>query len=106
MSAESVFVTAIRQCADLPNEVRKARFSYIKEHRIDQAFLSRLETAGSHPERDTDRMARLDRRRQSLSKFLERNLVCGYVRLPGVFYTIEVDPESAQVVHWEWEGAS
>ena len=48
MKAESIFLTAIRQCEELPDEVRNAEFSYIKEHRIDRTLLNKLETQVPH----------------------------------------------------------
>ena len=103
MSAESVFGRAIRACEALPAEVRNAQFTYIKERRIDRSSLGYLESQSATAAKGSDLSAQVARRRQALRPYFGHNLICGYVRLPGVYYTIEVDPKSECVVHWEWD---
>ena len=104
VSAESVFATAIRQCEELPDEeVRNAQYAYIEQRRINRTLLDQLESQTPNAVGGPDWPARINRRRQALSPYCDRNLICGRDRLPGVYYTIEVDPETVRVVHWEWD---
>jgi hypothetical protein len=38
-----------------------------------------------------------------LSQYLDKTLICIYIRLPGVHYTIEIDPKMNRVIYWEWQ---
>ena len=35
--------------------------------------------------------------------FAPYRLICVFIRLPGVIYTIEIDPGTEEVIHWEWQ---
>jgi phosphoribosyl-dephospho-CoA transferase len=52
-----------------------------------------------------DSYERRQRRKKALMRYLDQRLVCVCLRLPGVIYTIEINPETEEVVHWEWQTA-
>lgn len=93
----------IRECIELPPEVSSAEFTRVDERLLDQQLLSFL-ASESVPESDeADRVVRQQCRKGALSPYLGRILICVFIRLPGVHYTIEIDPDSERVVHWEWQ---
>ena len=38
-----------------------------------------------------------------MNNFLDQRLTCVCIRLPGIVYTIEIDPRAEKVIHWEWQ---
>ena len=64
-----------------------------------RSILAQKKTSGT----DDEWTARLERRRKNLQKFVGHRLICVLMRLPGVHYTIEIDPSHFSVVHWEWQ---
>lgn len=93
----------IEQCADIPAQVRAANFARLDERVLDDAlfrFLTEHHPAGPS---DEARTAAMRRRAEDLAPYRGRKLVCVLITLPGVRYTIEVDPEEECVVHWEWQ---
>ncbi len=97
--------TIIQDCPELPCEVKIAEFTYVEERVIDETLLHRLSSYQATDDGPPDWVIRLRRRREALSSYLGKDLVCVLIRLPGVQYTIEVDPVSQNVVHWEWQVA-
>lgn len=94
-----VLRASIRKCSDIPVQVREADFTRIDERKIDTSLL-RLITETGEPKSADDQAIR--RRMDSLSPFAGQTLVCVVITLPGVSYTIEIDPTDERVVHWEW----
>lgn len=93
----------IEKCTDIPPQVRKAELARVDERVLDDSlfrFLTQHVPPGSD---DTARSAAIQRRAEALSPYLGRTLVCVLITLPGVRYTIEVDPDEERVVHWEWQ---
>ena len=87
----------IRNCPEIPADVGEARFARVDERRIDKSLLQFLKEKNE----ETDSVT-MQRRFEILSTYLDRSLICVLIRLPGVCYTIEVDPEEDCIVHWEW----
>ena len=93
----------IQECSELPPDVTRAELTCVDERIIDRRLLSFL-VGQSAPERyDPEWVVRLSCRKDALSPYLGRVLICVFIRLPGIHYTIEVDPELQRVVHWEWQ---
>ena len=86
---------------EIPTAVVKAGIS----HRLDRvlspalfdAIIAQPKVGGS----DEAWAKRLYRRRVRLKRFVGRRLVCAFIRVPGAHHTIEIDPDSQNVVHWE-----
>ncbi len=93
----------IKSCAELPFEVRKAKFTQVEERLIDECLLVRLTNQLSLESNATDLVDRLQFRQESLSPYLGSILTRVFIRLPGVHYTIEIDPITRAIVHWEWK---
>ena len=93
----------IASCADIPPQVREASFTRVDERVIDAALLRFLTEYGVPGVDHEPQSARLKRRADALTPYLDKTLVCVLIMLPGVRYTIEVDCCKAVVVHWEWQ---
>jgi len=97
--------TIIQECIELPPDVASAELTSVNERLIDQRLLSYLVNQSASESNDSDWVVRQRCRKSALLPYLGRVLICVFIRLPGVQYTIEVDPELERVVHWEWHTA-
>ena len=97
--------TIIQECIELPPDVASAELTSVNERVIDQRLLSFVVNQSASECNDSDWLVRQQCRKSALSRYLGRVLICVFIRLPGVQYTIEVDPELERVVHWEWQTA-
>ena len=88
------------RCPDLPTQIKKADITLISERAIDKNELARLTNPIFSGQENS---AVLHARRKALRPYLGSLLICVFIRLPGVHYTIEVDPVSSSVIHWEWQ---
>lgn len=93
----------IQKCIKLPPDVATAEFTRVDERVLDQRLLSFLVSESASKSNDADWVARQQCRKEALSPYLDRVLICVFIRLPGIHYTIEIDPELERVVHWEWQ---
>ena len=96
-------IDAVRACEDLPVFVRNTKFSQVSERYLDAVLFSSI--VSQHPSSidDDDWDNRMQRRHDALLPYMNKMLICVFIRLPGVHYTIEVDAESSEVIHWEWQ---
>ena len=93
----------VKESIDLPAEVLSADFSNIHDRILDQKIISGL-IKPSKPEPETgDWSKRCLHRKEALMPYLGKRLICVCIRLPGVVYTIEIDPGAEDVIHWEWQ---
>ena len=95
--------TIIQECGEIPAGVTSAELTRIDERILDQRLLAFLISESASQSNDADWVVRQRRRKEALSPYLDRVLICVFIRLPGIHYTIEVDPELERVVHWEWQ---
>ncbi len=95
----------IRECIELPPDVSSAEFTRVDERLLDQQLLSFLASESVAESDEAKRVVRQRCRKGARSPYLDKILICVFIRLPGVHYTIEIDPESECVVHWEWQTA-
>ena len=93
----------IDECKDIPPQVRAAELTRVDERVLDDSLFRFLTQHHAQGPIDDARAAAMRRRAESLSPYLDRSLVCVLITLPGVRYTIEIDPEEERVVHWEWQ---
>ena len=87
----------IRNCPEIPADVGEARFTRVNERKIDNSLLQFLKEKSEETDPET-----MQRRFEILSTYLDRSLIYVLIKLPGVCYTFEVDPEEDRIVHWEW----
>lgn len=93
----------IETCDELPDAVRTATFSRIDgrflDKRLFRILISQTPVKGAEDGWST----RIWEREKALMPHIGRFLMCVLIRLPGVHYTIEIDPEQRCIVHWEWQ---
>jgi len=93
----------IRRLGEIPEVVRQVSFTQIiRRIFCASSFAMAISQKKLHGS-DEDWEYRLQRRSASLSPYVGKHLICVFIRLPGVHYTIEVDPGERRVVHWEWQ---
>ena len=95
----------IRECIELPPDVSSAEFTRVDERLVDRQLLSILASESTAESDEAERVVRQQCRERALTPYLGKILICVFIRLPGVHYTIEIDPQSERVVHWEWQTA-
>ena len=95
--------TIIQDCPGLPDDVTSAKFTSVNHRILDQSLLSFLIKQSVPRGNDQEWSDRRQDRQEALSPYLGRVLIGVFIRLPGIHYTIEVDPELERVVHWEWQ---
>lgn len=101
--AEHVDIRSILSRSNLPEKVRAAKIHYQVERLLDADLLDFLTTGDQGQSSVGEQAPRLKKRREALSKHVGSYLVCLTIRLPGVLYTIEIDPNAREIVHWEWQ---
>ena len=91
----------VKESAHLPPEVLAAEFSYVHDRILDQQTIATLTDPSSST--TSDSIKRHRQRRTALMPYLDKRLICVCIRLPGVLYTIEINPGTEEVIHWEWQ---
>ena len=79
----------IRECIELPPDVSSAEFTRVDERLLDRQLLSFLASESAAEIDEADRVVRQQCREGALSPYLGKILICVFIRLPGVHYTIE-----------------
>jgi hypothetical protein len=101
---ESLDIRAILETYKfLPAVVAQSRLTSVVERVVDQGLLDALTSESACPDSASDWHGRSKRREEALSRYLGSVLICVFIRLPGVHYTIEIDPEVRRVIHCEWQ---
>jgi len=100
---EDAIKAIVCDCDQLPEFVRRARFSQVSERRLDATILNAIVSQPPLSGNEECWAERLQRRRTALLPHLDSRLTCVFIRLPGVHYTIEVDLAAGIVVYWEWQ---
>ena len=93
----------IQACTEMPPDVTSAELTRVDERLLDQRCLSLLLSEPVQQSNDAGWELRQQGRTDALSPYLDRILICVFIRLPGIHYTIEVDPELERVIYWEWQ---
>lgn len=89
----------LRATTRLPSLVIEANFSNIFDRVLDEATISALTDPSALPKGISDE--RCKKRKKALMPYLGKRLIGVLINLPGVLYTIEIDPSSKKVIHWE-----
>ena len=93
----------IQGFVELPEMVRQVPFTSVNYRIMSRQFIRELCHQHCCSGSRADWSKRIARRQRAIAPFLDKFLVCVFIRLPGIHYTIEVDPVSKSVVHWEWQ---
>ena len=93
----------VKESIDLPAEVLSADFSHIHDRMLDQKIISGLINPSTSEIETGDWSKRCHDRKEALMPYLDKRLICVCIQLPGVVYTIEIDPGAEVVIHWEWQ---
>ena len=78
----------IRQRRDIPAEVADAAFSHVVRRELDYTLFTTITTQSITGGADEEWEARL---------------ICVFVCLPRIHYTMEIDPLHRRLVYWEWQ---
>ncbi len=86
----------------IPEAVAVSDFTRVDERTFDEALFRIL--TDRHPSASISATSPriVERRADALYPYIGRTLVCILISLPGVRYTVEIDPLEKRVVHWEW----
>ena len=76
-----------------------AKFARIHDRFLEEEAISTLSDPAYCPHDDA--IERCEIRGKVLAPYVGKRLICISINLPGVAYTIEIDPFSARVVHWD-----
>ena len=103
MDSKVLFVEAVTGGGDLPARLRDhvADVRGVGEHRFDESYIEFLDTQIRLSTRGPEWTERLKRRRAALLPFCGVTLLRGSVRVAGSDFTVEVDPKTKAVIHWE-----
>ena len=86
-------------CRTLPSLAIVAGSPKIFDRILDDRSFAAVTDFTSCPQQDAD--ARCELRKRILAPYVGQRLICVLINLPGVTYTVEVDPVQGKVVHWE-----
>ena len=103
MSIRDAFITAVRNCTDLPDSVREAALTVfdLGETTFDSTYLEFLDQQIELNTGGDECSERLRHRRSDLTQWCDRPLIDGRVIVGPDEYTIRVDRQTQSVVHWE-----
>lgn len=76
----------------------------LEEHRFDESYIEFLDTQIRLSPRGPEWTARLIRRRGALLPYCGVELLRGRVQVGDVDFTVEIDPTTRSVIHWEKYG--
>jgi len=93
----------VENCPDIPKQAREADVAHVEDRLFDDSLFRKVTEKSGRNTTDGSQADSLQRRIESLTPFIGRRLVCMVIRLPGVRYTIEIDPIGERIVHWEWQ---
>jgi hypothetical protein len=103
MNPKALFVEAVRAMENLPASLREhaGDVTALDEHRFDESYIEFLDTQIRLSSRGPEWTARLTRRRAALLPFCGVTLLRGRVQIGNGDFTVEVQPETRAVIHWE-----
>lgn len=92
----------ILETCEIPESAATAEFARVDERTFDDALFRIL--TDRHPAASIAAAGQriIERRSEALHPYIGRSLVCVLISLPGVRYTVEIDPIENRVIHWEW----
>jgi hypothetical protein len=99
----NAFSKAVVECADLPR-IGKERVHdalHVEEHTFDSSYIEFLDEQIRLNARGDEWSDRLRDRRQHLAPYSDQRLIRGKISIPEGELSIEIEPESSRVIHWE-----
>ena len=101
--AKALFVEAVRATKDLPTLLceHAGEVKALEESRFDESYIEFLDTQIRLSPRGPEWTERLKHRRADLLPFCDATLLRGRVRVSEVDFTVEIDPKTRAVIHWE-----
>jgi hypothetical protein len=91
--------SVLRATTRLPSLVIEANFSNIYDRVLDEATIAALTDPSALPGEISDELCK--KRKNALMPYLGKRLIGVLINLPGVLYTVEIDPSLKKVIHWE-----
>ena len=88
--------------ADIPEGVASSRITYFQFRLLTSELLFEICTQHPLPNLEDEWSKRLQSRKVALQAFIGCELLCAVIPQPGALYTVEIEPVTCQVVHWEW----
>ena len=85
----------------LPSTVVAAAFTKVYDRVLDDETIAVITDPSSNPKEDADQRCKL--RKKTLVPHIGKRLICVLISLPGVIYTVEIDPYLHRVIHWEFQ---
>ncbi len=103
MNSKALFTEAVRAMASLPASLREhaGDVTALEEHTFDESYIEFLDTQIHLSPRGPGWTARLIRRRAALLPFCGVTLLRGRVHVGDADFTVEIDPKTRAVIHWE-----
>jgi hypothetical protein len=103
MNSNALFVETVRAMESLPASLREHtdKVTDLGEHRLDKSYIEFLDTQIRLSPRGPEWTERLKRRRAALLPFIGVTLLYGRVQTTQADFTVEINPETRVVVHWE-----
>jgi hypothetical protein len=103
MNSKDLFAETVRAMESLPASLRDHadQVTALEEHRFDESYIAFLDTQIRLISRGPDWTERLKGRRAALLSFTGATLLRGRVQTGEADFTVEIDPETRAVVHWE-----
>lgn len=100
---KALFVQTIRVTEVLPALLREHADDVraLEQHRFDHSYIQFLDEQIQRSPRGPDWTERLKRRRTALLPFCDVALLRGSVRVGKTDFSVEIDPKTRAVIHWE-----
>jgi hypothetical protein len=103
MNSKALFIETVRATEGLPASLREHAddIQNVRESRFDDSYIEFLDTQIRLSPRGPEWTERLKRRRAALLPFCDVTLLRGRVRVGQKEFTVQIDPRSKAVIHWE-----
>jgi hypothetical protein len=103
MSYKALFIQTVRATSALPVVLREHADDVraLEEHRFDHSYIEFLDEQIRLSPRGPVWTERLNRRRADLLPFCDTTLLRGSVRVGDFDFSVEIDPKTRAVIHWE-----
>lgn len=91
----------LRAHPKISSHISEAPFAHVSQRKITLEQYHDLTTQVCQGGDSDSWRARIDARRSRLASYVGRSLVCIFIRFPTAHFTVEIDPKSSAVVHFE-----